>query len=107
MYALFYGCTGLTTVLGMEQFNTQNVTNISRLFTNCSAIDNIDLSAWDTSNVTTISRLFQGCTSLSNVRLNWSETNTKIFSDISYAFYNCKNLISLADTGIESWCCQM
>lgn len=103
MDALFYGCTGLTTVLGMEQFNTQNVTNISRLFTNCSAIDNIDLSAWDTSNVTTISRLFQGCTSLSNVRLNWSETNTKNFSDISYAFYNCKNLISLADTGIESW----
>ena len=45
MDALFYGCTGLTTVLGMEQFNTQNVTNISRLFTNCSAIDNIDLSA--------------------------------------------------------------
>ena len=39
MDALFYGCTGLTTVLGMEQFNTQNVTNISRLFTNCSAID--------------------------------------------------------------------
>ncbi len=53
--------------------------------------------------MTTISRLFQGCTSLSNVRLNWSETNTKNFSDISYAFYNCENLISLADTGIESW----
>ena len=103
MDALFYGCTNLTTVLGIEQLSTQNVTNISRLFTNCSSIDNVDLSAWNTSNVKNISRLFQGCTSLSNVRLNWDETNTRNFTDISYAFYQCEGLTSLADTGIESW----
>lgn len=49
----------LTNVDALSNWNTSNVTNMSRMFTTCSVLANIDsLANWDTSKVTDMSWMF-------------------------------------------------
>ncbi|WP_444297748.1 BspA family leucine-rich repeat surface protein, partial [Leyella stercorea] len=50
-YNWFYGCTDLTTIEGIEYLNTENVTNMSWMFSECSTLTTLDLSNFDTKNV--------------------------------------------------------
>ena len=56
-YKWFYGCRSLTTVEGIEYLNTENVTNMSGMFRECS-LRTLDLSSFDTKNVTDMSNMF-------------------------------------------------
>lgn len=50
---LFYRCTELINVKGIEDFKTSNVTDMSYTFSQSSYEGNIDLHKWDVSKVTT------------------------------------------------------
>ena len=89
---MFYECRSLTS-LDVSNFNTANVTNMNRMFYDCSALTTIDVSGFNTENVTDMSWMFYNCKALTSLDL--SNFNTENVTDMSFMFYNCKALTSL------------
>ena len=48
---MFNGCKKLNKIIFGENFNTQNVTNMVLLFSNCSSLTELDLSTFNTKRV--------------------------------------------------------
>ncbi len=91
--SLFYNCSALTEIKGIEKFNTSAITDISHLFYGCLSLTSLDLRGWDTSAVTDISYLFYGCSSLTSLDL--SDWDTSAVTDILSLFSMCSSLTSL------------
>ena len=89
----FNGCTDLTTIEGIEYLNTENVTDMSRMFANCKALTTLDVSNFDTKNVTNISGMFYACHALTT--LDVSNFDTKNVTDMSHMFFECAALTTL------------
>ena len=51
-YYWFSGCNNLTEIKGIENLNTENVTNMSYMFVKCKALTSLDLSNFNTEKVT-------------------------------------------------------
>ncbi len=100
---LFYNCTSLKEVKGIENLDVSNVTVLQSLFYGCSSLVSMDLSAWDTSSVTNASYLFANCTGLQDVQLHWDQTDTQNFITIQNMFQKCESLVSMEDSGVEDW----
>lgn len=90
---MFCYCTSLTTINGITEWDTSNVTTMKMMFENCPSLKSLDLSNFDTSNVTTMSWMFSRCTLLTSLDL--SNFDTSKVSYMSYMFYNCGSLVSL------------
>ena len=56
---MFLGCSSLTS-LDLSNFNTNNVTNMSYMFSNCSSLTSLNLSNFNTNNVKYMSSMFYG-----------------------------------------------
>lgn len=52
------------TALDVSSFDTQNVTNMSDMFNDCSVLTSLDLTNFDTQNVTDMDSMFSYCRSL-------------------------------------------
>ncbi len=89
----FNQCVKLTTIEGMENLNTSEVTNMSQMFCNCTSLADIDLSHFDTQKVTNMSNLFMGCSALGSLDL--SNFQTVNVTNMSGMFYNCATLSAL------------
>ena len=101
MSYLFYNCSSLSSLPDISNWNTNNITDMSYLFYNCSSLSSLpDISNWNTNNITDMSYLFYNCSSLSSLPdiSNW---NTNNIINISYLFYNCSSLSSLPE--ISNW----
>ena len=83
----------LETVEGLENLNTSQVTNMSRMFYENTALKAIDLSHFQTENVTDMSKMFYYCLALK--KLDISNFNTKNVTDMSKMFAGCQSLKSL------------
>ena len=83
----------LTTINGLENLKTDNVTDMAAMFEGCSSLETIDLSSFNTANVTSLNALFSGCTSLQSVTLG--NMNTQKVTDMRALFYNCPLLTTL------------
>ena len=92
MSYMFYNCSSLTS-LDVSNFNTEKVTAMSGMFSACSALTSLDLSKFNTANVTTMTSMFCGCSSLPS--LNLSSFNTANVTNMTSMFHNCKSLTSL------------
>ena len=92
MYSMFNGCSRLTSV-DLSHFNTSNVTSMSSMFYNCSGLTELDLSHFDASNVTTMNSMFHNCSGLTELDL--SHFNTSKVKNMSAMFNGCSGLISL------------
>ena len=101
MYRMFYGCSRLTSIEGVEKINTNNITDVSEVFSGCSNLTTLDLSGWNTSNVTSMSRLFYGCTKLTSIEgiSNW---NTSSVNTLERLFYQCSSLTTLDLSGWDT-----
>ena len=86
---MFSDCSSLQQ-LDLTNFNTGNVKDMSSMFWGCKALTEIDLSKFNTKNVTDMSCIFSGCTSLT--KLNLSKFNTKNVTDMDNMFSNCNSL---------------
>jgi len=86
----FAGFSALTTIEGLEYFNTSNTTNMEGMFNGCTSLTSLDLSSFDTSKVTRMGGMFAVCKSLTS--LNLSNFNTNNVTDMSGMFYKCSNL---------------
>ena len=92
MRSMFYGCSSLTS-LDVSNFNTANVTNMACMFYDCSKLTNLDVSKFNTANVTNMTGMFMRCFGLTN--LDVSNFKTANVTDMSTMFCYCPNLTSL------------
>ena len=97
---LFSNCVNLRSIKGLENLNTENVTNMAAMFSGCSNLTSLDLSGFDTHNVTDMNRMFNGCSKLTN--LDVKGFNTENVTDMSWMFYNCSSLTSLDVSGFKT-----
>ena len=89
----FLGCEYLTTIEGIENLNTENVTNMSDMFCDCRSLKTLNVSNFDTQNVTDMSYMFVRCYALTT--LNVSNFDTKNVTDMSSMFCDCFALTTL------------
>lgn len=99
----FKGMTTLKWVMDFQSLNTEDVTDMSEMFSGCSGIEfdasgfrPWNLSMLNTQKVTDMHDMFKGCsgsyfTSLS-VGANWNTSNV---TDMSGMFYGCSSLTSI------------
>ncbi len=92
MSQMFYCCEKLTN-LDVSNFKTSNVTKMDRMFMGCEILTTIDVSNFDTSKVTDMESMFCQCEKLTNLNVN--NFNTSNVTDMSHMFSFCKRLTSL------------
>ena len=92
MNNMFCGCSSLTS-LDLRNFNTSKVKYMGLMFSGCSRLSSLDLSSFNTGNVKEMSHMFDGCSALTSLDL--SNFNTEKVEQMSYMFHKCYNLISL------------
>ena len=99
MSKMFLGCRNLTS-LDVTNFNTEKVTDMSRMFQNCYDLTSLDVSNFNTSKVTDMCCMFVGCHKLTS--LNVSKFNTTEVTDMSDMFEDCYALTSLDLTNFDT-----
>ena len=125
-YYWFSGCNNLTEIKGIENLNTENLTNMSYMFVKCKALTSLDLSNFNTEKVTDMQGMFKECSDLTSLdltsfntaevtkmdnmfmscdaltSLNLSNFNTAKVTDMKYMFYGCSALTSLDITSFNT-----
>ena len=89
-YIWFKGCSNLTTIEGIEYFNTENVTNMRYMFDGCESLKSLDLTNFNTENVTDMYYMFAYCTSLESLDL--TNFNTAKVTNMAGMFQSCNAL---------------
>ena len=89
-YKWFDECFYLTEIKGIENLNTQNVTDMSWMFNCCYALTSLDVSNFNTEKVTNMSNMFGSCEKLSSLDL--SNFNTERVEKMSHMFSVCSTL---------------
>ena len=92
-YKWFDMCTSLTEIEGIENLNTEKVTNMGSMFSGCYVLNPLDVSNFNTQNVEDMSEMFVSCMKLKS--LNVSNFDTQKVKNMSSMFYNCNSLTSL------------
>ena len=93
LYRFFEDLKNLETITGLEYLNTENVTNMGRMFYNCSSLASLDVTHFNTANVTNMSYIFSGCSSLTS--LDVTHFNTAKVKNMHSMFSRCSSLTSL------------
>ena len=86
-YMWFDYCHNLTTIEGIEYFNTENVTNMRYMFCDCRSLKSLDLTNFNTENVTDMYYMFHNCTSLESLDL--TNFNTAKVTNMKGMFSSC------------------
>ena len=89
-YIWFKGCSNLTTIEGIEYFNTENVMNMRYMFDDCKSLKSLDLTNFNTENVTDMYYMFAYCTSLESLDL--TNFNTAKVTNMAGMFQSCNAL---------------
>ena len=91
-YYWFCGCSKLTDIEGIENLNTENVTNMNSMFDRCSALTSLDLTNFNTAKVSDMSYMFMGCSALTTIFVSDKFVTDQI-TDGRDMFHMCINLI--------------
>ena len=86
----FGNCFYLTEIEGIENLNTQNVTDMRNMFTCCYELTSLDVSNFNTQNVEDMTDMFLGCEKLTSLDL--SNFNTANVMGMSSMFSGCSTL---------------
>lgn len=91
----------LTSIKGIENLNTSDVTNMEAMFSNCISLTKLDLSCFMTSKVVNMAEMFYKCTNLTTIYVSdrWS---TAMVNNSAYMFEYCTKLIGEAGTAFNS-----
>ena len=97
----FYDCANLPTLDGLENLDTSKVTDMSQMFAECTALTELDLTAFDTANVTDMTRMFFACSALETIKASdtFTTTNATASRDM---FRDCTVLKGGRGTGYNS-----
>ena len=91
-YYWFCDCSKLTDIEGIENLNTENVTNMNSLFDRCSALTLLDLTNFNTAKVSDMSYMFMGCSALTTIFVS-DKFVTNLVTSSDNMFHMCINLI--------------
>ena len=94
MYNMFSNCKNLSSLTLSESFNTAKVTNMLFMFSGCNNLSSLDLSEFNTANVKNMSSMFRECYKLSSLTLSNSFNTAKVTS-MQEMFSGCNKLSSL------------
>ena len=95
---MFYNCSSLTEIIGIETWDMSGCTDCDYMFRNCSSLINIDVSNWNVSKVSTFAGIFFDCNNLSVLNIsNWRPINA---NNMQTMFRNCSKLTEL---NISNW----
>lgn len=124
-YGWFYGMENLTTINGLNNLNTSEVTNMTGMFLKCKKLTSLDLSGFKTDKVTHMANMFMECEELVSINLGGFSTknaenlgnmflgchklqeidlsgfDTSKAQNMKSMFYNCKSLTSLDASNLE------
>ena len=98
MVETFCYCCSLEEIIGIENWNTNSLEDLTYLFGCCESLTSLNLSSWNTSNVTLAKGIFSDCTCLEELDIsNWNLSNadTQLMSNMFY--------ISELDPDNEDW----
>ena len=101
----FQNCVNLDTIIGMNNLNTEMVTDMSFMFYNCHKLtdDDLDFSNFNTASVTSMKSMFYDCVAL--VAPDFSSFNTRVCTEMDNMFYGCTGLTSLDLSMFETTDC--
>ena len=92
---MFSGLSKLTTIKGLSNLQTSDITSVAHLFDGCKSLTELDLPGnIVTQSVTDISHMFAGCTNLSAIQ-GLDKFNTSSVTSMSFLFYECESLANL------------
>ena len=94
MNEMFSGYSNLKEIKGLNNFITDNVTNMIGMFYNCSNLISIDLSNFKTDKVNDMNHMFNGCKNLKEIK-GLNNFITDNVTNMIGMFYDCSNLISI------------
>ena len=98
---MFWGCSSLSDIKSLENWNVSNGTYFSWMFRGCSSLKDIkSLENWNISNGTDFEGMFRGCSSLKDIKSleNWNVSNGTNFT---FMFYECSSLSDIKS--LENW----
>ena len=91
-YYWFSSCKNLTDIEGIENLNTENVTNMNSMFDRCSALTSLDLTNFNTAKVTDMRYMFMGCNALTTIFVSDKFVTSQVTKSVDM-FHMCINLI--------------
>ena len=82
-------------IVGLANLNTENVTDMSGMFSACTRLKSLDLKTFDTGKVTNMGYMFSSCRALTTIYCydNWQKSGLNSY----YMFYGCNALKGAAD----------
>ena len=95
---LFYSCSNLTSIEGLDNLDVSETTDLSGMFYYCESLTSLDLSSWDISSAETISSMFYHCSALESLDVStWDVSDVTTMSGV---FGYCSSLEVL---DLSSW----
>ena len=91
-YCWFDNCSSLTTINGIENLNTENVTDMEYMFRNCSSLSTLDLSGFNTAKVENMNYMFCNCSKLTTIYASSNFTTSAVMFSSSM-FTGCTSLV--------------
>ena len=68
MSCMFSGCSSLSSLPDISNWNTSNVTDMYRMFYECSSLSSLpDISNWNIKNLKDKDEMFEGCKKSLNI----------------------------------------
>ena len=92
----FADCFYLTEIEGIENLNTEKVTNMGSMFSGCFALTSLDLSNFNTERVKNMSSMFSDCSTLQTIFASDKFVTNQVF-DGDGMFQGCENLKGFID----------
>ena len=99
-YYWFYECKNLANIEGIENLNTEKVTNMELMFANCSTLTSLDVTKFNTAKVRNMYSMFMNCSGLKSLDVTNFDTGNVI--SMAYMFYGCSALTSLDLTNFNT-----
>jgi surface protein len=92
MWQMFGWALKMEKIVGIENWNVSNVTNMRTLFYLSPNIKELDLSGWKTTSLQNTTNMFRGCTGLTTVYVadGWDMSNVTSSGSM---FYGCDQLV--------------
>ncbi len=100
-YRWFYKFINLTSIEGIENLNTSEVTTMREMFYECSSLTSLNLRGFDTRKVTTMNSMFTDDVALTYITLSDQFTGTSL-KDANWLFASCKALKNLDLSSFET-----
>ena len=105
MQNAFYGCSNATSISSFVSPNLSSVTNMSRMFRNCSSVTTLDVSGFNTANVTNMVQMFFRCTDLVDA-IGIENFNISSTTDLSSFLEDTTLPAARYDTLLIGWAAQ-